>query len=157
MIYQDRPHIRQEIVDLQKMLDEVKRDNWDLSDDVIDAYLIGKDNGAKDFISSVVSFYVSKLNTIQLSVESIYSKLIKNKIDCQKALMKINGLDFSVIFIISNNDFHNHNKKKLCYSISQEELIKVSDKEYLLDYMFTCSENLDLNFLELSGYNVKFG
>jgi len=149
--------LSEELKVLAKKIDDVKRDNWSLSDESIEAYLIGKDTGKEHFVNSVVESYVEKLNKIQDSVESIYDKLNKNNVECQKAFLRMNPLNFTVVFIIPHKDFHDKVKRKLCYTTSIDERRNINDNDVLTTFRFTCEDNLNTENLRLNGYNATFG
>jgi len=146
-----------ELVELAQKIEDVKRTNWSLSDETIEAYLIGKNVGKDKFVNTVINSYVNKLNKIQDSVETIYAKLTKSQIDCKKVFVRMNPMKFSVVFVINDDDFHNKDKRKLCYSTSKSRNLMLDETEMLTTFRFTCEENLDSNNLKLNGYNATFG
>lgn len=142
---------------LADKIEAVKRKNWSLSDETIEAYLIGKDKGKNDFVKSVVDSYVNQLNKIQDMVESVYDQLKKNGIVCKTAFMKLRHIDFMVVFVISHDDFHDDKKKRKCYEISKTVKLNLADDEVLTTFRFACDNNLNTDKLEEDGYNAKFG
>ena len=149
--------LSEELKVLAKKIDDVKRKNWSLTDESIEAYLIGKDKDKENFVNSVVESYVEKLNKVQDSVESIYFKLNKNSVECKKAYLRMNPLNFTVVFVIPHQDFHDRVKRKICYSTSKDERMNINDNDVLTTFRFTCEDNLDAENLRLNGYNATFG
>jgi len=146
-----------ELKGLAQKISDVKRDNWSLTDETIEAYLIGKNTGKENFINSVVNSYVEKLNRIQDSVESIYTELNESDVNCKRAYMRMNPLNFTVVFVINHDDFHDKTKRKLCHTTSIKERFKIDDNEVMTTFRFACEDKLNSDNLKINGYNAIFG
>lgn len=147
---------KKELRELSENIDSIKRKNWDVSDEVIEAYIAGKDKGEKDYKKNVITKYINKLQSIQVSVESVYDKLKSKNINCQKAFMRMDAFNFSVIFVIDNSDFVDEDKRKICYQVSKESRSSIDENESLVTFRFTSDQDLNFNLFELNGFDVSF-
>lgn len=148
---------KEELTELSHKIEAVKRDSWDLSDDVIEAYVQGKKKGKDEIIVSIMNEYVDRLSSVQSMVETAYSDMISSNVKIERAHLKLAPSEFSVLYVIATDDFHNMDKKRHAYDLAKKHRNNVDATNFLVTTRFTCSENLDVNLLKKDGYNTSFG
>jgi len=142
-------------------------ENWEKSvnvysgDDLIDAYIRGREKGREDGKSEafqvLFSQFTNNMEQAKAESEKLYSIALKSGVKFQSIHIKADSITkFSVLFIADKNDFISDNFRSIY--IYARQVKKEAEKEnFYISFSFMPSiENLNENCLTSDGYFMKY-
>lgn len=127
------------------------------SDDVINAYVKGKNDGKNEFNKELRNKFQRNLHKAISVSENVYESVNQHGIHLSSIHLRAENLNnFSVLFVTNAGDFLS-TKFKSAYSISRRIKEKAIAEDFYISFSFMPdSKNLNQDCLTADGYFLKY-
>jgi hypothetical protein len=126
-------------------------------DDLIDAYLKGKQAGKNELINILSKQFETNLEIATTVSEKLFVEAKKKKIAPKEVHLKADGItNFSALFVVDKDDFVSDNFRQI-FSLARKLKTKVETDSFYISFAFLpISNNLNEKSLHADGYFLKY-
>ncbi|MBR2648175.1 MAG: hypothetical protein IKD55_05005 [Sediminibacterium sp.] len=134
-----------------------QEENSFTGDDLIDAYLKGKQAGRSEMIHILSKQFETNLSIATTVSEKLFLEAKKKKILPKEVHLKADGItNFSALFVVDKNDFISDNFRQI-FTLSRKLKAKVETENFYINFTFLpISNNLNEKNLHADGYFLKY-
>lgn len=134
-----------------------KDDQWYSGDNLIDAYLKGKQDGRNETNNILSKQFETNLTIATSIAEKLFSEAKKKKIELKEIHLKANSItNFSALFVADENDFIADDFRNI-FSIARKFKNKVESDSFYINFFFLpLSDSFNEKNLNAEGYFLKY-
>lgn len=142
----------------KSVINWLKDDSVFTADNLIDAYIQGKEKGRNEAFNILRQQLISNIDLAKTTAEKVFDKAISKKIDARSVRIKANGLSqFTALFIVGKDDFISDSFKEV-YTLARKEKNNVTSENFYINFSFMPDTgNINEQALAADGYFLKYG
>lgn len=134
-----------------------QEENSFTGDDLIDAYLKGKQAGKNEMINILSKQFETNVEIATSVSEKLFVEAKKKKIVPKEVHLKADGItNFSALFVVDKNDFVSDNFRQI-FTIARKLKTKAETDSFYISFTFLpASNNFNEKSLHADGYFLKY-